>query len=188
MHKIDRRKALTVVAAAPAKVTGPGASCAQRPGAVNLLTATTCHRNQCEEVPMTDKSPTTNPSASNVSRRSVTTGIVAAVTAIPAVALSVRSSPRDDKLLAVIRSYKSEITAINASGDLSDDELDAWVDRADAILMEAAGLPALTAASAVAALELVVAEGQVGSHSVYGERFVELVRAARDYIALTVQA
>jgi hypothetical protein len=85
----------------------------------------------------------------------------------------------------VIRSYKSEIAAINASSDLSDEELDAWVDRADAILMEAAGLPALTAASAVAALELVVAEGQVGSHSLYGERFVELVNAARGYIAST---
>jgi hypothetical protein len=120
-----------------------------------------------------------------LSRRSVTTGLVAAVTAIPAVALSVSSAPSDDKLLAVIRSYKSEIAAINASSDLSDEELDAWVDRADAILMEAAGLPALTAASAVAALELVVAEGQVDSHSIYGERFLELVNAARGYIAST---
>ena len=53
--------------------------------------------------------------------------------------------------------------------------------------MEAASLPALTAASAVAALDLVVAEGQVGSHSVYGERFVELVKAARGYIVLTAK-
>jgi hypothetical protein len=94
----------------------------------------------------------------------------------------------DDKLLAVIRRYESELAAINASVDLSDEELDAWVDRTDATLVEAAGLPALTAASALAALDLVATEGQVDSHSIYGARFLELVRAARNYIASTVQA
>ena len=133
---------------------------------------------------MTNKSPTTNPSA--LSRRSVTTGAIAALTAIPAIGLC--KSAKADPLLKVICRYRAEIAAVNASHGLSDEELDAWVDRADAILMEAASLPALTAASAVAALDLVVAEGQVGSHSVYGERFVELINAARDYIALTVQA
>ncbi len=125
-----------------------------------------------------------------LSRRSVTTGLVAAVTAIPAVGLStsLRVHPGDDKLLAVIRRYESELVAINTSGDLSDEELDAWIDRADAILVEAAGLPALTAASALAALDLVATEGQLDSHSIYGERFLELVRAARNYIASTVQA
>jgi len=122
-----------------------------------------------------------------LSRRSVTTGIVAAVTAIPAVGLatSLRVHPGDDKLLAAIRRYKSEVAAINASHGLTDEELDAWVDRAEAILIEAASLPALTAASAVAALDLVVAEGQVSSHSVYGARFLDLVNAARGYIAST---
>jgi hypothetical protein len=113
-----------------------------------------------------------------LSRRSVTTSMVAAVAAVPAVALSVRSAPRDDKLLAVIRRYESELAALNASRGLTDEELDAWVDRTDAILVEAAGLPALTAASALAALDLVATEGQVDSHSIYGERFLELVRAA----------
>ena len=101
-----------------------------------------------------------------LSRRSLTTGLVAAVAAIPAVALSVSAAPTDDKLRAVIRRYESELAAINASVDLSDEELDAWVDRTDAILVEAAGLPALTAASALAALDLVVTEGQLGSHSI----------------------
>ena len=123
-----------------------------------------------------------------LSRRSVTTGMVAAVAAVPAVALSVRSAPRDDKLLAVIRRYESELAAINASVDLSDEELDAWVDRTDAILVEAAGLPALTAASALAALDLVATEGQLDSHSIYGERVQGARRAARNYIASTVQA
>jgi hypothetical protein len=85
----------------------------------------------------------------------------------------------------VIRRYKSEIAAINASGDLSDEELDAWVDRTDAILAEAAGLPALTAASALAALDLVATEGQLGSHGIYRAQFLELVNAASCYIAST---
>jgi hypothetical protein len=59
-----------------------------------------------------------------LSRRSVTTGIVAAVTAIPAVGLatSLRAHPGDDKLLAAIRRYKSEVAAINASHGLTDEE------------------------------------------------------------------
>jgi hypothetical protein len=121
-----------------------------------------------------------------ISRRSVTTGAIAALTAIPAIGLC--KSAKADPLLKVIGRYRAEIAAVNASHGLSDEELDAWVHRADAILMEADSLPALTAASAAAALDLVVAEGQVGSHSVYGERFVELIRTARDYIALTVEA
>src|ERR1700675_2026921 len=79
-----------------------------------------------------------------LSRRSATTGIVASVTAIPAVGLATSlRDPGDDKLLAAIRRYKSEVAAINASHDLTDEELDAWVDRADAMLPEAGGLPVL---------------------------------------------
>jgi hypothetical protein len=102
--------------------------------------------------------------------------------AIPAVALSVSAAPRDDKILAVIRRYRAEIAAINASGDLSDEELDAWIDRTDAILAEATGLPVLTAAGALAALDLVVKEG---SHSVLGDSFLAFIRAVRDYTAST---
>ena len=123
----------------------------------------------------------------SVTRRSVTTGMLAAVTAIPALGLatSVKANPGDDKLLTVIRRYKSEVAAINASGDLSDEEIDAWMDRADAILAEAVSLPVLTAASALAALDLVIAEGL---HSVLGKQFWALINAVRDHIASTVQS
>ena len=122
-----------------------------------------------------------------ISRRSVTTGIVAAVTAIPALGLatSVKAHPGDDKLLTVIRRYKSEVDAINASGNLSDEEVDAWVDKADAILTEAAGLPVLTTACALAVIDLVVDEEDIGSHSIYGEHFRALINAVRDHIAST---
>jgi hypothetical protein len=53
------------------------------------------------------------------------TGIVAAVTAIPAVGLAttLRVHPGDDKLLTAIRRYKSEVAAINASHGLTDEDL-----------------------------------------------------------------
>jgi hypothetical protein len=123
------------------------------------------------------------------SRRSVTTGMVAAVTAIPAVGFSMRANadPRDDKLLALIRRYKAEVAAINASRDLSDEEIDAWTDRADGILAEAVGLPVLTTASAVAVIDLVIEEEDLGSHSIYGAQFLALIHAVRGYIASTTQ-
>jgi hypothetical protein len=95
------------------------------------------------------------------------------------------ADPRDDKLLALIRRYKAEVAAINASRDLSDEELDAWIDRADAILAEAVGLPVLTTASAVAVIDLVIEEEDLGSHSIYGEQFLALLKTARNYIATT---
>ena len=49
-----------------------------------------------------------------LSRRSVTTGLAAAVTAIPAVGLatSAVANPGDDKLLAVIGRYKAEVVQL----------------------------------------------------------------------------
>jgi hypothetical protein len=125
-----------------------------------------------------------------LSRRSVTTGLAAAVTAIPAVGLSIgaKADPRGDKLLTLIRCYRAEIAAINSSGDLSDEEIDAWVDRADAILTEAVGLPVLTTASAMAVIDLFVEDQALTQHCDYGDEFEALVRAARNYIALTVHA
>jgi hypothetical protein len=83
----------------------------------------------------------------DLSRRSVTTGLTATVMAIPAIGLvtSATGDPSDGPLLEAIGRYQAEIAAVNASHGLTDDELDAWVDRADAILMEAVGLPVLTA-------------------------------------------
>jgi hypothetical protein len=127
--------------------------------------------------------------AKMLSRRSVTTGLTATVMAIPAIGLvtSATGDPSDGPLLEAIGRYQAEIAAVNASHGLTDDELDAWVDRADAILMEAVGLPVLTAASAVAVISLHVDEPILAQHSVYGNEFSTLVRAARDYIASTAK-
>ena len=127
--------------------------------------------------------------AKMISRRSVTTGLAAAVTALPSLGLcnSAKAAPGDDPLLKVIGRYRAEIAAANASHGLTDEELDAWIDRADAILMEAVGLPVLTAASAVAVISLHVDEPILAQHSVYGDEFSTLVRAARDYIASTAK-
>ena len=69
-----------------------------------------------------------------LSRRSVTTGLAAAVAAIPAVGLckGAKTEPGNDPLLDGICRYRAEIAAINASSGLDDDALDAWVDKADA--------------------------------------------------------
>jgi hypothetical protein len=108
----------------------------------------------------------------------------AAATAIAAVGLpvSIKAEPTGDKLLEVIRRYQSEIAAINARG-LSDEEIDARTHRADAMLSEGIGLPVLTAAGAVAALDLIIAESAIN-----GDQFEELVNSVRDYVASTGKA
>jgi hypothetical protein len=101
----------------------------------------------------------------------------AAATAIAAVGLpvSIKAEPTGDKSIEVIRRYQSEIAAINGRG-LSDEEIDARTDRADAMLWEGIGLPVLTAAGAVAALDLIIAEGDCA-------HFEDLINGVRDYIA-----
>jgi hypothetical protein len=123
-----------------------------------------------------------------LSRRSVTTGLAAAVTAIPAVGLcqSASAAPGDDPLLKIIDRYKAELAAIDAvHDDLTDADIDAWVDHADAILAEAASLPVLSATSAVAVIDLVIEEEDIGQHSIYGEQFLALLKAAQGYIVRT---
>jgi hypothetical protein len=97
---------------------------------------------------------------------------------------AVLANTGEDKLLKIIRRYKAEVRDIDARHEgLSDEDIDAWRDRADAILAEGAGLPALTATTALAALDLVVEEEDIGEHSIYGEHFLELINAVRGYIA-----
>jgi hypothetical protein len=120
-----------------------------------------------------------------LTRRSVTTGLAAAVVAIPAVGLckGVKTEPCDDPLPDLLGRYRAEIAAINASSGLDDDDLDAWVDKADAILVEAVALPVVTGAGAVAVLSLFVDDPQLFQHWHYGDKLRELVKASRDYIA-----
>jgi hypothetical protein len=126
-----------------------------------------------------------------LTRRSVTTGMVAAVTAIPAVtpSVSARADTRADKLLATIRRYRAEINAVNASHGLTDEVIDACIDRADAILVEAVGPPVLTTASAMAVISLFIDDvWMLSQHSVYGDAFLALAKAVRDYIGDKVQS
>ena len=95
------------------------------------------------------------------------------------------ADPGDDPLLRVISRYRAEIAALNASHGLTDEEIDAGVDRADLILTEAVGLPVLTTASAVAVISLFVDDPTLVQHCVYGDDVRALVKGARDYIAST---
>jgi hypothetical protein len=124
-----------------------------------------------------------------LSRRSVTTGLAAAVTAIPALgfATGAKADPASDALLEAIHRYRAEINAANSSHGLSDEDLDDWIDRADAILEEAVSLPVLTTASAMAVIDLFVDDGWIlAQHNLYGDELVVLVKTARNYIASTV--
>ncbi len=57
------------------------------------------------------------------------------------------------------------------------------VDRADAILTQAAVLPVLSEASAVAVISLFVDDPALVENWHYGDGFRALVKAARDFIA-----
>lgn len=100
----------------------------------------------------------------NLSRRNVAAGLAAAVTAVPAVGLcSIPRMPnlREDRIIEILKRYQAGCDALNATckvRGLSDGELDAIVDRNDKTLAEVVGLPALTAAGALAALDFVIAE------------------------------
>ena len=113
--------------------------------------------------------------------------VVAAVPAAVALGSTIILAGRgDDKLSRVISRYRAEIAALNATRGLSDEELDARIDRADAILIEAVGLPVCTTADAVAVFSLFVDEHwNLRQHSVYGDQFLTLARTAIDHIAST---
>jgi hypothetical protein len=133
----------------------------------------------------------------HLTRRTVTTGALAAVTAIPAVGLSsglkatMPAKHGEDRLVEIIRRYKSGVEALNATckvRDIEDEKLDAWVDENNELLASAVGVPALTAADALAALDLVVDEEEIGDHSVFGEQMRALIYAVRGYIVSTAGA
>jgi len=126
-----------------------------------------------------------------LTRRSVTAGALAAVATIPAVGLSMGAKPAgkaaaQDKHVELVNRYWAEIAAINAKhDDLSEEEIEAAHDRIDGMLSSAADMPVLTAASAIAILDLVVKEEDIGEHNIFGEHFKGLIDAVRGYIAST---
>jgi hypothetical protein len=121
------------------------------------------------------------------SRRSVMTGFAAAVTAIPAIAIctGAKAAAGGDRMLELIRLYRAQVKSISDDckrRGMEDEELDARCDQADDILAEAARSPCLTAASAIAALDL-VHEHDEGGYAVYGENRNNLLQAVKDYIS-----
>jgi hypothetical protein len=125
---------------------------------------------------------------SNINRRKAL-AVVASVPAAVALGIGeVLANPDKDRLLDLIRRYNAEMPTVNTTRDLSDKELDAWIDRTDAILTEACGLPVLKGASAVAVIDLFIDEPKRAEHVLYGDDFLALVKNARNFIAAMVTA
>jgi hypothetical protein len=89
------------------------------------------------------------------------------------------NGPRRAKVLRPLTCW----AALNKSRGLTDDEINAWTDRADAILADAVDLPVQTEASARAVIDLALDEPSLGGHQWFGEKFTALVRTARACIA-----
>ena len=116
---------------------------------------------------------------------------IAAVAAIPVVGLSLgptKAQPAQDKHVELVNRYWAEIAAMNAKhDDLTEEEIEAAHDKIDGMFSSAADMPVLTAASAIAILDLVVKEEDIGEHNIFGEHFKGLIDAVRGYIASTAE-
>ena len=130
----------------------------------------------------------------NLTRRSAVTGLAVAVTAIPAVGLcSISRTPNvsEDRIIEILRRYRAGCDALNATckaRGLSDEELDAIVNRNDTILAEVVGLPAVTAAGALAALDFVIQDQMEELHPdvfPFDGIIASLLDTVRAYIAST---
>ena len=123
----------------------------------------------------------------SITRRSVTTGLAAAVTVMHAAGLptGARIAPgKDDPLFEAIQRYRVEVAALNSSSGLSDEEVDAWCHRCDTILADAtAEHEVQSEAAAHAVIDLVLDEPQLLTHFWFGNELAELVRAARGFLA-----
>ena len=94
---------------------------------------------------------------------------------------------RDDAaLLAAIQHYRDGISR-GALADMSDDELDAAVDAAQKPLAALIDVPAVTAAGALAALDLLILDHHVEVVNEYESECMDimasLARAVRSYLA-----
>ena len=96
----------------------------------------------------------------------------------------------DDKLLTLVNRYKADMEEIRAFPNIPDEVLDAMMDKSYERLTEAIGQPALTAASALAAFNLLCEELNGEPKNPDAETNCELcmgtlIKAVKDYIALT---
>jgi hypothetical protein len=130
-----------------------------------------------------------------LSRRSVTTGLAAAVTAIPAVGLSnglTMAKGEAGELTLLIQRYWRERDAFNQHKLETDEEADALA----AATYEAAeralvGVPARSAEDAHAAIDWLIREGthsmiELGDDGSWGSVCKSLATAVRDYLASQV--
>jgi hypothetical protein len=110
---------------------------------------------------------------------------LAVVAAVPA-AIALGGAvpvPTHDRQLTLIRQYEAELGIIDSIDDPSQRRIDSWHHKADTILGEAASLPCLTAASAVAVLDLIVKDEMLESTTIFSDHFPALVGAVKDYLA-----
>ena len=110
---------------------------------------------------------------------SVTVGLGAAVMALPVVGLA-GANPADDQLLPLIRRFQEAEAELNASGPISDEESDVRTDANNKLLSATFGL-ALTAESALAALDLVISTKRSGQD--FEDCLRALLVAVRNYLA-----
>ena len=127
-----------------------------------------------------------------LTRRSVTTGLAAAVTAIPALGLPigvVMAKGEPGQLAALIRRYWAEVDAFNADPAMEDDGLYFSEQPFDLTARQMIGVPARSADDALAAIELVIRDGEHSmieldpDGSKWARLHTSLVTAVRDYLA-----
>jgi hypothetical protein len=105
--------------------------------------------------------------------------------AVGATALAVASgsaflkTEEQDQLLDLIQRYKDEVASWKTKRDISDEGLDADIDRADAILGEVEGLTAIGAAGALAALDLLRIDDIIAEPGINGRHFTPFDRRSQ---------
>ena len=104
----------------------------------------------------------------HLTRRSVTTGALAAVATLPIAGLSkgvkaTSNSAAPGQIASIIQRYKASVDALNAAckvREVFDDELNSWCERNSEIIGEIEGLIPADATDALAALDFAIEEMQ----------------------------
>jgi hypothetical protein len=115
-----------------------------------------------------------------VTRRSVMAGsaaVVAAFSVTPALGVE------RDHLLDCLRRYMAEIDTLNASCVEDDEEPNAWLGRANALLAEALKHPVVSTEGALTMLTVALAEPILISNSYCDDKVLQRCREARDFLA-----
>ena len=123
-----------------------------------------------------------------LTRRSVTIGLAAAMAAIPAVGLY-KGAEGPSELAALARQYFAEVAAFNSSPDLGDDDFFHADQPFDVTLQQMVSVPVRSIEDALAAVEVVLHEGDEGcmidlsSECASDTAAASCLHALRDYLA-----